>query len=150
MWARLMLGTRSRRTPELEEPEAPEPPPYDPVKLLPPGDPPPSGDGSSSVVAEPPPPREAESPPFEGQPETHPALAELTPREREVLLLAVRGYSNADICEALYVSEGTVKTHVRHILAKLDLMDRTQLIVFAYEQGVIQPARRAVSLALTR
>ena len=150
MWARLMLGTRSRRTPGAEQPEAPGPPPYDPVKLLPPGDPPPAGDGPPSAVAEPLPPRESESPPFEGQPESHPALAELTPREREVLLLAVRGYSNADICEALFVSEGTVKTHVRHILAKLDLTDRTQLIVFAYEQGVIRPARRAVAVAIMR
>jgi DNA-binding NarL/FixJ family response regulator len=67
-----------------------------------------------------------------------------------VLLLVASGYSNADICEACYISEGTVKTHVRHILAKLELTDRTQLIVFAYEQGIVQPARRPVAVSIAR
>jgi DNA-binding CsgD family transcriptional regulator len=149
MWARLMLGTRSRLRPGASRPQTSEPPPDDGVKLLPPVKPFPSIDGPDAAVTEPP-PREPSPPLLGGDGEAHPALAELTPREREVLLLAVRGYSNADICEALYVSEGTVKTHIRHILSKLDLLDRTQLIVFAYEQGVIRPEGRAVSYALAR
>ena len=55
---------------------------------------------------------------------------------------------DADICEALYISEGTVKTHIRHILAKLELTDRTQVVVFAYE--VVLPAQRPASMALAR
>ncbi len=82
-------------------------------------------------------------------PDLHPALSELTAREREVLLLIVRGYSNADICETLYISEGTVKTHIRHLLAKLELTDRTQVVVFAYEQGIVLPSRRPVAMAIS-
>jgi DNA-binding NarL/FixJ family response regulator len=65
------------------------------------------------------------------------ALAELTPREREVLALIGRGRSNADIAEALTVSPLTVKTHVSHLLAKLGARDRAQLVVAAYETGVV-------------
>jgi DNA-binding NarL/FixJ family response regulator len=53
--------------------------------------------------------------------------------------LLARGYSNADVCEMCYISEGTVKTHVRNILAKLNLRDRTQVAVFAYESGLVRP-----------
>lgn len=67
-------------------------------------------------------------------------IAALTSREREVLLLMARGYSNAEIAEAFVVSEGTVKTHVKRILAKLEVRDRTQAAVFAFDSGFVTPA----------
>jgi DNA-binding NarL/FixJ family response regulator len=63
--------------------------------------------------------------------------AALTEREREVLLLVARGWSNAELAEHLCVSPATVKTHVSRILGKLDLHDRAQLVVFAYEAGLV-------------
>jgi DNA-binding NarL/FixJ family response regulator len=64
-------------------------------------------------------------------------FTQLTDREREVLSLVARGLSNAELADALHVSLPTVKTHVSRILTKLDARDRTQLVVFAYEAGLV-------------
>lgn len=64
---------------------------------------------------------------------------ELTDRELDVLREVVRGRSNAEIAESLYISETTVKTHVNHILAKLGVRDRIQAVVLAYDEGLVEP-----------
>jgi DNA-binding NarL/FixJ family response regulator len=67
------------------------------------------------------------------------ALDELTPRELEVLRLIARGLSNRDIARKLVLGDATIKTHVTRIFAKLDLHDRTQAVVLAYETGLVTP-----------
>lgn len=70
--------------------------------------------------------------------EPDPRLAALTDREREILVLIAQGLSNTELASALFLSETTIKTHVRHILAKLGVRDRVQAVVAAYETGLVQ------------
>jgi DNA-binding NarL/FixJ family response regulator len=74
-----------------------------------------------------------------GEPAAPPAVDELSPREVEVLRLIARGLTNAEIATELVVSEHTIKTHVARILQKLDLRDRTQAVILAYESGFVRP-----------
>ena len=120
-WARLMLGSRAKNIPQA--PIAPTPLPEDP------------GPGTPVTATLPPPPV-APQPPADGVS----GVAALTSREKEVLVLMARGHSNAEIGEALVISEGTVKTHVKRVLAKLEVRDRTQASAYAYETGFVVPA----------
>ena len=72
-------------------------------------------------------------------PTSSPALARLTDRERDVLLELAQGRSNLEIAQQLTLTESTVKTHVRHVLAKLEVRDRVQAVILAYEHGLVRP-----------
>jgi DNA-binding NarL/FixJ family response regulator len=74
-------------------------------------------------------------------PQRDPLLDDLTPREQEVLAAIAEGLSNAEIAHRFFLSEATVKTHVRRIMAKLHLRDRVQAVVYAYETGLVVPSQ---------
>jgi DNA-binding CsgD family transcriptional regulator len=119
IWARIMLGSRAKKVPQMPLADGPSIGP----------------DGGSKAPA-----AGAEMPVEKWAPgEAAGALDSLTAREKQVLALIARGYSNAQIAEAFVVSEGTVKTHVKSVLAKLGLRDRTQASSFAYETGFVRP-----------
>ena len=81
-------------------------------------------------------PHQQTQPSTEQQPHAE-KIASLTAREHEILLLMAQGLSNGELCQRLFVSEATVKTHVSHILAKLAARDRVQAVVIAYEAGLM-------------
>ena len=82
------------------------------------------------------------SPDGEGELDPERILEALTPREHEVLMQVAQALSNSEIAAALHLTEATVKTHVGRILAKLGMRDRVQLVVFAYDIGLVRPSPR--------
>lgn len=84
----------------------------------------------------------ASRPRFRGGATASPALAALTDREREILVLVARGLTNDEIGGQLFISPATVKTHLARVMAKLDAHDRAQLVVQAYEGGLVKPGEQ--------
>ena len=76
-----------------------------------------------------------------GHPRATADLSRLTDREREVLLLMIRGQPNSAIASTLAISESTIKTHVGRVLQKLQLRDRAHVVVYGYETGLVQPGK---------
>ncbi|HEU0072918.1 MAG TPA: sensor domain-containing protein [Dehalococcoidia bacterium] len=155
-WARLMLGSRARVAQQPQQdgpPPSPEPPATQPV-------PPPPG--AETLAAAPlTPPAIAPSTPIvalPSPPAVNPAAGDvataepLTARERDVLGLLSFGYSNADIAETLVLSEGTVKTHVKRVLGKLGVHNRTEAALYARDHNVTYspPVEEAPVVRLTR
>ncbi|MBN9619427.1 MAG: response regulator transcription factor, partial [Actinobacteria bacterium] len=70
-------------------------------------------------------------------------LAGITERERDVLLLVAEGFTNSEIAQQLHIEPGTAKTHVAHLLTKLDARDRVQLVIIAHRTGLVTLARDA-------
>ena len=73
------------------------------------------------------------------RPDDGPATPSLTERETEVLTAIAQGFTNSEIAQQLWLAEATIKTHVGHLLAKLNARDRVQLVVFAYDAGLVRP-----------
>jgi DNA-binding CsgD family transcriptional regulator len=69
-------------------------------------------------------------------------MAELTRREREVLILVAEGLSSSEVARRLFISEATVKTHLAHVMAKLSVREKTQAVIAAYQTGLVQPPAR--------
>ena len=77
------------------------------------------------------------------RPRAAPELGRLPEREREVLILLIRGLSNAEIASRLFVGESTVKTHVARVFTKLGLRDRAHAVIYGYETGLVTPGGRS-------
>ena len=163
VWARLMLGSRSSRvssraapTPTGDDTPSPTTDRRQGLETRDTGtEPEPDADSDSTpgedrpapsiltplrpaIAAVPPPILTLVPDPPEMAPNTA-AISELTAREQEVFMLMAHGDTNADIAEELFISEGTVKTHVKRVFSKLEMRDRSQLVVFAYEQRLVVP-----------
>ena len=127
-WARLMLGSRASRIPLADQTEVPPTPA------------PPSAPASAPVPDSPP----------RVTPASPTGVDALTAREGEVLGLVALGYSTADVAEALVISEGTVKTHVKRVLAKLDVRNRTEAAIMARDLGLAPAASADLPESITR
>ncbi len=148
-WARLMLGSRARPRPLTGDDRGPRGSDVsEPPQANPPGTEQTTPQPASADVRPFLPGHPAQGPVTASESARREALArfgELTPRESEIVGLITRGFSNAEIAETCVISEGTVKTHVKRIFAKLGLHDRSQVVVFAYESGAISADSSAAS-----